>query len=166
MPAPALLAHPALTGLVLAATKKSSGSPVFFILIVVMLGVYLLWLRPQRRRQQAAAQSQRQADVGDEVVTSAGIYGRVVAIDGDRVSVEVAPGMTIDIARRALGQRIDPIVIDDEPPAGDEPGTGFGQPGYDGHDDLDDEPERDPDTGGTPPTPGDGNRSPGPGGSS
>ncbi len=139
MPVPALLAHPGFAGLLLAATapKKSSGSPVFFILILVMIGVYFVWLRPQRRRQQAAAQAQRQADVGDEVVTAAGIYGRVVAIDGDRVSVEIAPGTTIDVAKRALGQRVDPVVED---PVDEGAGASFGQPGYDGHDDLDDEP--------------------------
>ena len=115
---PALLsnAHVASLAAVLAATtpKKSSGSPVFLILIVVMVGVYLLWLRPQRKRQQAQMRERQQAEVGDEVVTSAGIYGKVVAIDGDRVSVEIAPGTTIEIARRAMGQRIDPVV-DDEP---------------------------------------------------
>ena len=100
------------------APKKSTGSPVFLILIVVMVGVYLLWLRPQRKRQQAQMRDRQQAEVGDEVVTSAGIYGKVVAIDGDRVSVEIAPGTTIEIAKRAMGQRIDPVVdnepIDDE----------------------------------------------------
>jgi preprotein translocase subunit YajC len=134
----ALLLHtPAgLTGAVLAATKaKTSSNPTFLIIIVVLLGVYLLWLRPQRKRQQAAAMSQRQAEVGDEVVTAAGIYGKVLAFDGDRASVEIAPGTTIEIARRALGQRVDPITVDEEP---DEGGTGFGHPGYDGHDDLDD----------------------------
>ncbi|MHB1973722.1 MAG: preprotein translocase subunit YajC [Acidimicrobiales bacterium] len=115
---PALLsnAHVARLAAVLAATtpKKSTGSPVFLILIVVMVGVYLLWLRPQRKRQQAQMRERQQAEVGDEVVTSAGIYGKVVAIDGDRVSVEIAPGTTIEIAKRAMGQRIDPVV-DDEP---------------------------------------------------
>lgn len=139
---PALLfdVHAGISGLVLAATaKKSSGSPVFLILIVIMLGVYLLWLRPQRRRQHAATQAQHQAEVGDEVVTAAGIYGRVVAFDGDRASVEIAPGMTIEVARRALGQRVDPVVLEDAD--GDEdPGTGFGHPGYDGHDELDEDP--------------------------
>lgn len=144
MHTPALLAHPALAGVLAAATKakSSSGSSVFFILIIVMLGVYFVWLRPQRRRQQAAAAAQRQADVGDEVVTAAGIYGRVVAVEDDRVSVEIAPGTVVAVAKRALGQRIDPVVVEHDPPA--DGGTGFGQPGYDGHDDLDDEPPASP----------------------
>ncbi|MDA8292248.1 MAG: preprotein translocase subunit YajC [Actinomycetota bacterium] len=142
MHAPALLVHHVLAGVLAssgtAKPKASSGSSIFFILIVVMIGVYFVWLRPQRRRQQAAAAAQRQADVGDEVVTAAGIYGRVVAMDGDRVSVEISPGTVVEVARRALGQRVDPLVADPDVP--EEPGTGFGQPGYDGHDDLDDEP--------------------------
>ncbi len=122
---PALLsnAHVVRLATVLAATtpKKSTGSPVFLILIVVMVGVYLLWLRPQRKRQQAQMRDRQQAEVGDEVVTSAGIYGKVVAIDGDRVSVEIAPGTTIEIAKRAMGQRIDPVV--DNEPTDDEDDT-------------------------------------------
>lgn len=144
MPAHLLTAHSGVTGLLLAAAaKKSSGSPIFLYLIVVMLGVYLLWLRPQKKRQQAAAQAQRQAEVGDEVVTAAGIYGTVVAFDGDRVTVEIAPGMTIEVARRALGQRVDPEPIADEADEAQDTGTGFGHPGYDGHDDLDDPPPSD-----------------------
>ncbi|MCU1495301.1 MAG: preprotein translocase subunit YajC [Acidimicrobiaceae bacterium] len=138
MPVHLLSAHAGITGFVLAATakKSSGGSSVFLILIVVMLAVYMLWLRPQRRRQQAAAQAKRQAEVGDEVVTSAGIYGRVVSFDGDRALVEIAPGTTIEVARRALGQRVDPV--GDEPDSDEaDASSGFGHPGYDGHDDLD-----------------------------
>lgn len=139
MPVHLLNAHAGITGLLLAApTKKSSSSPIFLYLIVVLLGVYLLWLRPQKKRQQAAARAQHQAEVGDEVITTSGIYGKVLGFDGDRVEIEIAPGTTIEIARRALGQRVDPVTIepdaaDEEPPGG----TGFGHPGYDGHDDLD-----------------------------
>ncbi len=134
-----------------AAAKKSTGSPVFLILIVVMVGVYLLWLRPQRKRQQAQMRERQQADVGDDVVTAAGIYGKVVAIDGDRVSVEIAPGTTIDIARRAMGQRID-RPVDDEPdaePDDEHDGYGDEHDGYDDEqDDEQDDDERDDEHGG------------------
>jgi preprotein translocase subunit YajC len=122
-----------------AAAKKSTGSPVFLILIVVMVGVYLLWLRPQRKRQQAQMRERQQAEVGDDVVTAAGIYGKVVAIDGDRVSVEVAPGTTIDIARRAMGQRID-RPVDDEPEAEqDDEQDGYDDGEHEGDDDEQDD---------------------------
>jgi preprotein translocase subunit YajC len=145
-----------------AAAKKSSGSPVFLILIVVMVGVYLLWLRPQRKRQQAQMRERQQAEVGDEVVTAAGIYGRVVAIDGDRVSVEVAPGMTIEIAKRAMGQRVD-HAVDDEPDDDPEPddhdddhdGYDDEHDGYDDDaDDADDDETADDGHGGQKPAPG------------
>ncbi len=124
-----------LGSLVLAAAKttkktSSSGSSFILILIVIMVAGYFLWLRPQRRRQQAVQRQQQQAEVGDEVVTASGIYGRVVAVHDDRVSLEIAPGTTIEIAKRALGQRVS------TPALGDDPAGAYGgaQDGPDGDD--------------------------------
>jgi len=120
-----------------AAKKKSSGSSAFLIIIVIFLGVYLLFLRPQRKKQRAALAARKAAEVGDEVLTAAGIFGRVVAMADDRATVEIAPGTTIEVALRALGQRIDPVEETDGEEGDDlDGGSGFGHPGYDGHDDL------------------------------
>jgi hypothetical protein len=44
--------------------------------------------------------------VGDEVVTSAGIYGTIVGLDDEIVTLEVAEGVRLRIARPAIGQRL------------------------------------------------------------
>jgi preprotein translocase subunit YajC len=55
---------------------------------------------------------QADIEVGDEIVTTAGIYGAVTDIDDDFgiVTVEVAPGTEIRMARAAVAQRL----VDDE----------------------------------------------------
>jgi preprotein translocase subunit YajC len=96
-------------GLIAAAksTKSTGSSAFFYILIIAVAGVYL-WIRTQRKRQRQAVETQRAVEIGDEVVTTSGIVGKVVGFVGDRVELEIAPGTTVEILRQAMGRRIDP----------------------------------------------------------
>jgi preprotein translocase subunit YajC len=98
--------------LVFAATKttKTSANPTFFILIIFLFAIYFLWLRPQRKKLRSTQLQQNAPEVGDDVVTAAGIIGRVVRLEGDRAEIEVAPGQNLTILRTALGRRLSPIV--------------------------------------------------------
>ncbi|HTP15176.1 MAG TPA: preprotein translocase subunit YajC [Streptosporangiaceae bacterium] len=94
-----------IDGAVLAAstTTKSSGSQYFFLIILVLFGVfYFVILRPQRAKQRAAMQTQNTATPGEQVRTTAGIYGTIVSADDRDVVVEVAPGVQIKMLRRAI----------------------------------------------------------------
>lgn len=88
-------------------SKKSStsSSAFLFILLILAVGAFL-FMRPQRRRQKEQQAMQKQISVGDEVVTSSGIVGTVRAMNDERVMIEIAPGTTIEMVRRAVGQRI------------------------------------------------------------
>ncbi|HKH29692.1 MAG TPA: preprotein translocase subunit YajC [Gaiellaceae bacterium] len=73
------------------------------IFIAVMAG--LLWLvviRPQRRRTTEHSAMISTLSVGDEIVTAGGVYGRITAIDEDVLTVEIAPGITVRVARGAI----------------------------------------------------------------
>jgi preprotein translocase subunit YajC len=87
-----------------AAAATSSGSnPTFLILIVVIFVVfYFLMIRPQRQRQQRIAQQQGSVQPGARVRTTAGMYGTVVAVDGDDVVLELAPGVEVRFMKRAI----------------------------------------------------------------
>jgi preprotein translocase subunit YajC len=96
---------------VLAATSKSSGSSSFtflLLIVVVFVGFYFLMIRPQRRRQQAVAQQQNTVVPGARVRTTAGMYATVVAVDGDDVVLEVAPGVEVRYLKRAIMEVIAP----------------------------------------------------------
>ena len=81
----------------------------FLIIMVLMLGVmYVLMIRPQRQRQ---AQQQSMIDgcgVGDDVLTTGGIYGTVTQVDGDDVVVEIAPTITVHMTRRGIAAVLPP----------------------------------------------------------
>jgi preprotein translocase subunit YajC len=82
--------------------------PLLFI--VALLGLmWALMIRPQRRRQQVQSDMLSNLAIGDEILTAGGIYGTVDSIDSDEVSVEIAPGTKIRIAKRAVA-----AVIPDE----------------------------------------------------
>jgi preprotein translocase subunit YajC len=50
-----------------------------------------------------AQQRQLQAlELGDEILTAGGIYGTVRGIDGDELRVEIASGLQVRVARRAV----------------------------------------------------------------
>ena len=92
-----------------AATKSSGSALTFPILIVlVFVGFYFLMIRPQRRRQQAVVQQQKTVSPGARVRTTAGMYATVVAVDGDDVVLEVAPGVEVRYLKRAIMEVVAP----------------------------------------------------------
>jgi preprotein translocase subunit YajC len=92
------------------------------ILLVAMLALlWLLLIRPQRRRQQEQQQLLSSVEPGDEVLTVGGLYGIVRDIDEeDDLIVEIADGIQVRIARRAIGGVVKPEDEDDE--AGEDDG--------------------------------------------
>lgn len=80
-------------------------------LLVPLILFGLLWallILPQQRRVRAQQQMQNALQPGDEVVTSAGIYGRVTLVESDSLLLEVAPGIELRMARGAVGRRLEP----------------------------------------------------------
>ena len=80
-------------------------------LLILVLGMAAIWvfvIRPQKRRQQLQRQMLDTIQPGAEVITAAGLYGKVVEAEGDEVRVEIADGVVVRIARRAIGAVIPP----------------------------------------------------------
>jgi preprotein translocase subunit YajC len=110
--------------------QQTQANPIVAFLPLLLMGVvfYFLLIRPQSQRRRAQMQMQSDVEVGDEVVTTAGIYGTITDIDDDFgiVTVEVAPGTEIRMARAAIAQRLvdDEFVDEDEDEVeGAEPGS-------------------------------------------
>jgi preprotein translocase subunit YajC len=80
----------------------SGGSGILFIIIIAFLLLYLLFVRPQKRRQTEQQQMISDLRVGDEVLTVGGIYGTIAQLDDDRVTVEIAPKLEVQVSRRAI----------------------------------------------------------------
>jgi preprotein translocase subunit YajC len=75
------------------------------LLIFIGLMFALLWLlviRPQRRRTGEITAMISNLSVGDEIVTAGGLYGRITRMDGEVLTVEIAPDITVRVARGAI----------------------------------------------------------------
>jgi preprotein translocase subunit YajC len=83
----------------------------FFILVLLALMWFLL-IRPQRRRQLEAQKMINSLEVGKEIVTAGGLYGTITDMDDDELRVEVADGVEVRIAKRAVAA----VVTEEEEP--------------------------------------------------
>jgi preprotein translocase subunit YajC len=82
-----------------------------FVLALLAL-VWFMLIRPQRRRQQEAQRLLETIGVGKEIVTAGGLFGTVTAVEGDEVRVEIAEGVEVRLAKRAVAG----VVSEDEEP--------------------------------------------------
>ncbi|MBI4529432.1 MAG: preprotein translocase subunit YajC [Deltaproteobacteria bacterium] len=71
----------------------------FLPLVLVFVVFYLLLIRPQQKKVKEHKEMLRQLKKNDEVMTSGGIYGKVVALTEDVVTLEVAPKVQIRVHR-------------------------------------------------------------------
>jgi preprotein translocase subunit YajC len=64
--------------------------------------MYVLILLPQRRRQAAHRRLVDGLEVGDEIVTSGGIYGFVRGIGDEEIELEIAEGTVVRVSKRSV----------------------------------------------------------------
>ena len=90
----------------------------FVIIMVLVLGVmYVTMIRPQRQRQAQQQWTVESAGVGDDVLTTGGIYGTITEVEGDDIVVEIAPALTVHMTRRGIAAVLPPDDEDEEPEA-------------------------------------------------
>jgi preprotein translocase subunit YajC len=82
-------------------------------LVILVAAFFFLIVRPQRRQQMIRRQIIAAVKVGDEIVTSGGVYGTVVALNDETLDLEVAPGIVMKLARGAVAERVGIDVYDD-----------------------------------------------------
>jgi len=74
-------------------------------LVVQALPLAFIWLfvvRPTQRRSSAAKELSRSLQPGQRVMTTSGLFGVVAGLDDETVRLEVAEGVTLEFARRAV----------------------------------------------------------------
>jgi preprotein translocase subunit YajC len=91
-------------------------------IVGIALLFWLLLIRPASRRQKELRRLQNSLNVGDEVMLTSGIYGRLTAVEDDHLLVAVAEGVEVKLARGAIASIVrDEPVEEPEDPAADEP---------------------------------------------
>lgn len=89
-----------------------------FIIILLFGLLWFLMIRPQQAKARQQQQMLRAVDVGDEILTVGGIYGIVQELepeeDGGDLIVEIADGIHVRVARKALATVVKPDEDEDD----------------------------------------------------
>jgi preprotein translocase subunit YajC len=75
--------------------------PLFFAVF------YFLLIRPQQKRAKEHADLITSLEAGDDVLTTGGVYGTIVSIDGQIAELEIADGVVVRIQRSAVAELIE-----------------------------------------------------------
>lgn len=108
--------------LLAAESSGSGGLGTLLIFMLIPLAMYFLLIRPQKRRQREALALQKAIEVGDEVMTTSGIYGFITGFDGDVAWLEIDDNVQIRIARQGIQRRVDTATGDTAVPNEAQPG--------------------------------------------
>ena len=78
------------------AMSVASLQPLLMFAVIIAI-MYFMMIRPQRKRQKEIENFRRGLQVGQEVVTSGGIYGKVKEINDGIVVLEIAHNVNVRV---------------------------------------------------------------------
>ena len=93
------------------------------LIAIMALAIGAMWLMSSknRKRQQEVVDFRANLEPGDEVMTTSGLFGTVVEVDGEVVVLEVSPGVTSRWFKPAISKRtsevlplLDPVEDDED----------------------------------------------------
>lgn len=93
------------TGTEAAPQGSTWGSLIMIIGFVALM--YFMLIRPQKKQQKKEKQMRENLQIGDEIITIGGIYGRVVSLKEDSLVIESSGDRSkIQVQRSAVGQNL------------------------------------------------------------
>jgi len=89
-----------------AAAGGGAESTLFSLLPLVLMFVvlYFIMIRPQMKRQKEHKAMVESVAKGDEVVIGGGMLGKISKLGESYLSIEVAPGVEVQVQRAAIVQ--------------------------------------------------------------
>lgn len=78
--------------------------------------MYFMMIRPQQKRQKEIMNFRRGLQVGQNIITSGGIYGKIKSVDETTVTIEVSHNVSIRIDKNSVFA--DPQAMQDAQQAG------------------------------------------------
>jgi preprotein translocase subunit YajC len=101
---------------ILAAESDNGGGGLTSLLILLLIpfAMYFFLIRPQRKRMKEQTSLQSSLGVGDEVITSSGVYGFITGEEDDLFWLEIDDDVQIRIARAAIQGKVKTSDADDD----------------------------------------------------
>ncbi|EPT33905.1 preprotein translocase subunit YajC [Phocaeicola abscessus] len=75
----------------------------FLIMIVALFAImYFFMIRPQNKKQKEIANFRKNLEIGQEVITAGGVYGKIRELSDNYVILEIASAVRIKIDRNSI----------------------------------------------------------------
>ena len=97
------------------------GMGAFLPLILIFVVFYFLLIRPQQKKAKSHREMVSNVRRGDSVVTGGGIIGKVTKVMDERLQVEIADGVKVQVARGTIADvftKGQPVKDDSAPKTG------------------------------------------------
>jgi preprotein translocase subunit YajC len=81
------------------------GSPLVQVIpfVLILAIFYFVILLPGKKKQQKVQEFLDSLKENDRIITTSGIYGQITRINGDKVQLQIADKVRIDVSRAAIG---------------------------------------------------------------
>jgi preprotein translocase, YajC subunit len=90
------------TVLLQAAQPQGGGLSMLIMMVLIIVVMYFFMIRPQQKKQKELAKFRSSLQKGDKVVTIGGIYGKIVDINDQYVTVDVGGDVRIKMDKSAI----------------------------------------------------------------
>ena len=87
---------------ILLQASSGGGWQQLILLFGIIIIFYFFMIRPQQKKQKDQKKFIEQIKKGDNVVTAGGIHGKIMAIEGETVTLEVERGARIKFEKSAI----------------------------------------------------------------
>ena len=99
----------------LAMGSTGQGGPGGFVASILPIAamIAILWfllIRPQQKEQQKHRDMVKNLKKGDEVVTVGGLYGRIMSLDAEKVSLKISSDVKVDVERSKVVRVVNPRI--------------------------------------------------------
>ena len=74
--------------------------PLFFILLFVVM--YFFMIRPQQKKQKEIQKMRESLKVGDRIITSGGIHGKIKEVEDTAFIIEIAEGVRVKVDKASV----------------------------------------------------------------
>jgi len=82
--------------------QGAGGIMAFAPLLIIMVIFYVLLILPAQRRQKKTQEMLTALKNGDKIVTTGGLFGTIVGLEGDSVQVRIADQVKVKVLRSAV----------------------------------------------------------------
>lgn len=80
---------------------------MWVMLALIFVVMWFFMIRPQKKQQKAEAKMRSELQIGDEIITIGGIYGRVVSLKDDSIVIESSGDRSkLQVTRTAVAQNL------------------------------------------------------------